>query len=62
MWQIDYCAKAVTDLNQYELVPFVEPLRLDFLEGKWVSKNTADKLVKLVGVTGELATRHGTPG
>jgi hypothetical protein len=54
LWQIDYCAKAVTDLNQYELVPFVEPLRMDFVEGKWVGKNTADELVKLVGVIGGL--------
>lgn len=29
LWQIDCCAQAVTDLNQYELVPFVEPLRMD---------------------------------
>jgi hypothetical protein len=50
LWAIDYCARAVTELNHYELVPFVEPLRMDFVDGKWVSKNTADELVKLVGV------------
>jgi hypothetical protein len=47
---IDYCAKAVTELNRQSLVPFVEPLRMDYVDGKWVSKNTADELVKLVGV------------
>jgi hypothetical protein len=60
LWQIDYCAKAITDLNGYELVPFVEPLRMDFADGKWVSKNTADELVKLVGVIGGMgdSSRH----
>jgi len=50
--QIDYCAKAVTELNQYNLIPFVEPLRMDYVDGKWIGKNTADELVKLVGVIG----------
>lgn len=50
LWTIDYCAQAVTDLNRYNVVPFVEPLRMDFVDGKWISKNTADELVKLVGV------------
>lgn len=50
LWTIDYCAKAVTDLNRYNLTPFVEPLRMDYIDGKWVGKNTADELVKLVGV------------
>jgi hypothetical protein len=50
--QIDYCAKAITELNQYDLVPFVEPLRMDFIDGQFVSRNTADELVKLVGVIG----------
>jgi hypothetical protein len=50
--QIDYCAQAITDLNRYELVPFVEPLRMDYVDGKWIGKNTADELVKLVGVIG----------
>ena len=60
LWQIDYCAKAVTDLNRYELVPFVEPLRMDYVDGKWVGKNTADELVKLVGVIGGMgdSSRH----
>jgi len=51
---IDYCAQAITDLNRYNLVPFVEPLRMDYIDGKWVGKNTADELVKLVGVIGGL--------
>lgn len=54
LWQIDYCAKAITELNQYDLVPFVEPLRMDYIDGEWVGKNTADELVKLVGVIGAL--------
>jgi DhnA family fructose-bisphosphate aldolase class Ia len=60
LWQIDYCAQAVTDLNRYELVPFVEPLRMDYVDGKWIGKNTADELVKLVGVIGALgdSSRH----
>lgn len=47
---VDYCARAVTDLNRYNLPAFVEPLRMDFEGGRWVMKNTADELVKLVGV------------
>lgn len=60
LWTIDYCAKAITDLNRYDLIPFVEPLRMDFVDGKWVSKNTADELVKLVGVIAGLgdSSRH----
>ena len=34
------------------LIPFVEPLRMDYVDGKWIGKNTADELVKLVGVIG----------
>ena len=51
---ISYCAQAVTDLNRHGLTPFIEPLRMDFVDGKWISKNTADELVKLVGVIGGL--------
>jgi len=60
LWTIDYCAKAVTDLNCYGLIPFVEPLRMDLVDGRWVSKNTADELVKLVGVIAGLgdSSRH----
>ncbi|NDJ60265.1 MAG: aldolase [Chloroflexi bacterium] len=47
---IDYCARAVTDLNRYELPAFVEPLRMQANESGWTMKNTADELVKLVGV------------
>lgn len=60
IWQIDYCAKAITALNRYDLAPFVEPLRMDCIDGKWISKNTADELVKIVGVIGALgdSSRH----
>lgn len=60
LWQIDYCSKAITDLNRYGLVPFVEPLRMDYEDGRWISKNTADELVKLVGVIGGMgdSSRH----
>lgn len=51
---IDYCARAVTDLNRYNLTPFIEPLRMDYVNGQWVGKNNADELVKLVGVLGGL--------
>jgi DhnA family fructose-bisphosphate aldolase class Ia len=50
LWTIDYCGQAVTQLNRYQVVPFVEPLRMDLVDGKWVGRNTADELVKLVGV------------
>lgn len=52
LWQIDYCAKAISDLNRYDLVPFVEPLPMEIVDGKFVSRNTADNLVKLAGVIG----------
>ena len=51
---IDYCAQAITELNYYNLVPFVEPLRFDYINSKWVTKNNAAELVKLVGVIGGL--------
>lgn len=51
---IDYCARAVTDLNRYNLTPFIEPLRMDYVNGQWVDKNNADELVKLAGVLGGL--------
>ncbi len=51
---IDYCARAVTDLNRYNLTPFIEPLRMDYVNGQWVGKNNADELVKLAGVLGGL--------
>ncbi len=50
LWTIDYCARAITDLNRYDIVPFVEPLRMDYVDGKWVGKNTADELIPLVGI------------
>lgn len=54
IWTIDYCARAINELNQFNLVPFVEPLRMDYKDGKWISKNTAEELIKLVGVIGAL--------
>jgi hypothetical protein len=44
------CARAVTELNRYDLPAFVEPLRMDFENGQWVMKNTADELVRMAGV------------
>lgn len=57
---IDYCASAITELNRYNLTPFVEPLRMDYVDGNWVSKNTADELIPLVGVIAGLgdSSRH----
>lgn len=52
LWQIDYCSKAITDLNHYNLVPFVEPLPMEVEDGRFVGRNTADNLVKLAGVIG----------
>jgi hypothetical protein len=54
LWTIDYCAKAINELVQRDLVPFVEPLRMDWENGAWVMKHTADELVKLVGVISAL--------
>lgn len=47
---LDYCAQAVTELNRHDLTAFVEPLRMDYVDGKWVNKHTADELAKLVGI------------
>ncbi len=60
LWTIDYCTRAINELNRYELVPFVEPLRMDYRDGKWISKNTAEELIKLVGVIGAMgdSSRH----
>lgn len=51
---IDYCSQAVTDMNRHGLVPFVEPLFMNEVGGKYVANNTVDNLVKLVGVVGGL--------
>lgn len=51
---IMYCASAVTELNRHDLPSFVEPLRMDWQDGKWIGKNTADELVKLTGVLAAL--------
>jgi DhnA family fructose-bisphosphate aldolase class Ia len=44
----------VTELNRYNLTPFIEPLRMDYVDDKLTSKNTAAELVKLVGIAGGL--------
>lgn len=64
--QVDYCSKAITELNRYELTPFVEALRLDYEPGEtpetgqWIKKNTADELLKLAGVLSAMgdSSRH----
>ncbi|MBL8133736.1 MAG: hypothetical protein JNL42_17875 [Anaerolineae bacterium] len=47
---VDYCARAVTDLNRHHLPSFVEPLRTEKADGRYVLKNTMEELIKLVGV------------
>ncbi len=47
---MEYCANAVTDLNRYSIPAFVEPLRMDHVNGKWVNKHTAEELVRMVGI------------
>lgn len=51
---VDYCARAITDLNRHNLPAFVEPLRMDYVNGQWQMKNTASELVRLVGVLSAL--------
>jgi hypothetical protein len=57
---IDYCARAVRDLNRYGLVPFVEPLPMKVEEGKYKSNYTVAQLVKFVCVAAALgdSSRH----
>jgi hypothetical protein len=50
LWEIDYCAKAVSELNRFELVPFVEVLCMDKVDDKFIATNTAENLSKQVGV------------
>ncbi|MBZ0296915.1 MAG: hypothetical protein K8L99_30420 [Anaerolineae bacterium] len=45
-----YCAEAVKELNHYHVPAFVEPLRMDYVNGRWVNKHNADELVKAVGI------------
>ncbi|MBK8021314.1 MAG: hypothetical protein IPK19_07730 [Chloroflexi bacterium] len=47
---VDYCARAVTELNHHQLPSFVEPLRTEKIDGRYVMKNTMEELIKLVGV------------
>jgi DhnA family fructose-bisphosphate aldolase class Ia len=61
LWQIDYCSQAITDLNAYDLVPFVEPLPMEIVDGRFAGRNTADNLVKMAGVIGGMGdSAHNT--
>lgn len=51
---LDYCARAINDLNRNNLPSFVEPLRMDRVEGKWVTKNTTEELIRLAGIASGL--------
>lgn len=51
---VDYCSQAVTDLNRVGLTPFVEPLYTIRRDGRYQLANTADALVKWVGVCAAL--------
>ncbi|MBL8164696.1 MAG: deoxyribose-phosphate aldolase [Anaerolineae bacterium] len=51
---VQYCAEAITALNRYELPAFVEPLRMEQQNGKWVTVNTAGELIRLVGIASGL--------
>jgi DhnA family fructose-bisphosphate aldolase class Ia len=51
---LDYCAQAVTDLNRYNLPAFVEPMRMEQVNSKWVMKNTVEELVRLAGIASGL--------
>ncbi|MBZ0302585.1 MAG: hypothetical protein K8J31_22760 [Anaerolineae bacterium] len=44
------CAQAINDLNRQEMPAFVEPLRAYLVDGKWVTRNSAEELIKLVGI------------
>ncbi len=47
---LNYCAQAVTEMNRYSLPSFVEPLRMDYVNGKWVNRHNVEELVRLVGI------------
>lgn len=55
-----YCAEAVKELNHYRVPAFVEPLRMDYVNGRWVNKHTADELVKAVGILAGLGDSSRT--
>jgi DhnA family fructose-bisphosphate aldolase class Ia len=48
------CAQAINELNRYNLPSFVEPMRVQLVNGKLVMKNTVDELVRLVGIASGL--------
>jgi DhnA family fructose-bisphosphate aldolase class Ia len=51
---VQYCAEAITALNRYELPAFVEPLRMEQKDSKWVTVNTPGELIRLVGIASGL--------
>ncbi|MGQ9585602.1 MAG: Cgl0159 family (beta/alpha)8-fold protein [Anaerolineae bacterium] len=51
---ISYCAQAVNDLNQYGLVPFVEPMPMKVQDGKYTNNYTVEELVRAVSVAAAL--------
>lgn len=51
---IDYCARAITELNRRDLVPFVEPMPIKFEDGKYTSDYTIPNLIKYISVAAAL--------
>ena len=51
---IDYCARAVTELNHRDRIPFVEPMPLRFEDGRYQSDYTIPNLIKLICVAAAL--------
>jgi len=51
---IDYCARAVTELNRRDRVPFVEPMPIRFEDDKYRSDYTVLNLIKLISVAAAL--------
>ncbi|MEW6201615.1 MAG: hypothetical protein AB1546_06550 [bacterium] len=51
---IEYCAKAITELNRYNLYSFLEVLAVEKVDGKFKVKKEADALIKAVGVAAAL--------
>lgn len=51
-----YCSQAVNELNEYGLVPFVEPLPMKYEDGKYKANYTVEELVRLVSVAAALGS------
>lgn len=51
---IEYCAKAINDLNKYGITVFLEVLPLIKENGKYKTQKTSEELVKSVGVASAL--------